>query len=222
MTSTVKNKPFYPKGFTLARHRMWWRHATVWHSKYVIIFPTLSNTALNLISLLIGITTIIRSGTMASCSSLLSHLPLSWLPSALLLDYSQVHYKQLSFVYETLLVSHNPLWCHIFHIFFAAVSQLPLDHAKPKCFAMPFSKNPFKKSLTSNHTALWSQLSVKLAHVNTAVMISHLLVTPCPSFQLPVYTLHTTKISLVFLGPEDRCSKLLQSAGNYLPIDKVS
>jgi len=36
---------------------------------------------------------------------------------ALLLNHSQVHYKQLSFIYEMLLVSHDPLWCHIFHIF---------------------------------------------------------------------------------------------------------
>jgi len=42
--------------------------------------------------------------------------------------------------------------------------------------------------------ALWFQLSVKLAHLNI-VMISLLIVTPCPSFQLPVYTLHTTQKS---------------------------
>jgi len=36
----VKNKPVYPKGFTLVMPRLWWCHATVWHSKHVIIFPT--------------------------------------------------------------------------------------------------------------------------------------------------------------------------------------
>jgi hypothetical protein len=85
---TVKNKPVYPKGFTLVRHRIWWCHALVWHSKYVVIFPTFSNTALNLVSLLTRIITIIRSETTVSCSSLLSHLPLSCLLSVLLLDYS--------------------------------------------------------------------------------------------------------------------------------------
>jgi hypothetical protein len=87
------------------------------------------------------------------------------------------------------------------------------------------AKKPFKKSVTFNHTTFDGIVIPAVSETGTSEYCYDFTLN---SNSLPlistscVHTSHNSKIFFDSLGPEDKCSKLLQSAGNYLPIEKVS
>jgi len=79
-----------------------------------------------------------------------------------------------------------------------------VDHAKPKCFAIPFSKKPFKESLTFNHTTFDAIVILAVSETGTCEYCCYVFTLTSNSLPLIstscIYTSHNSNLSGL-LGP---------------------